>query len=185
MKNFNKLFLLALMSFSCAYSMNMQRLPDRAVHAPSRLGLIAVMHNKHHFAVEDVHGVHEVNPVNMDSELRRLKTDRLALLSSQGYVQVNRTDDGQYTLRMQNRLPGGGEKGAQYGAIIGKCATYGLAYAGNWCVYFAVKAYTGDAEAATIARDATTAATKPFVEPLSNTMGVLCGLIGAIITGPV
>ena len=89
-------------------SMQAMQLTERETFIPERLGQLAVIHNNNRFYVEDENKAKPVQNCFIDKELRGISSERLSGFLKNGYLSVNRMSDGEYSLRAQGRLNGGG-----------------------------------------------------------------------------
>jgi hypothetical protein len=97
-----------------------------------------------------------------------------------GKFKVSKFSNGEYAVRADGDLKGGGALGATGGAIFGKFLVH---FIGQGVIQIAAIC-TGPAYPATIL--ALEAALLPTViEPLSNVAAIGCGIAGGVATGPV
>lgn len=154
---------------------------NSALMVPSRLGNVSLFHDEEHgFSVVREQGIVPVQRAHMDKELRGLSNEKLmGLVKAGGYLKLNQMDNKDYTLKIGHRLPGGGPGGAAAGFWIGATLTNVVGHSVLWGIsLFAGPASPGVG----------TGLSYTFAAPImaaSKAVGVGCGIIGGIITGPV
>jgi hypothetical protein len=172
-KTFNAL-LLMLVSSSLVQAMQIEK---KSLFIPGRLGDISVRHDQNSFHVMHDGETTAVKSWQMDKELRSISQDKLAkLLAAGAYLQVNQSGNNDYTLRLQQRINGGGAVGATIGCWLGRFAVYagaGLIVAGATAIGGPPLAF---AVGGTIA---------PVVEGMATAAAIGGGIVGGVATGPV
>lgn len=124
------LLLLSFMSAS-AFSMELDRISyaDNAnkmyiqpflVRSPERLGEFDLYHSKKGFYVRKNDKKKTIQRYNMDPMLRGITKTQLRAFLDNGYLSVNKMEDGQYSLQAKGRLNGSGPIGAAIGVFLGK-----------------------------------------------------------------
>ena len=172
-----KALILLLISSSLIQAMKIEK---QSLFIPARLGDISVTHDQDSFHVTHDGQTTTVKTWQMDKELRGVSQDKLAkLLAAGAYLQVNQSGNNDYTLKLQQRLVGGGLFGANAGFFIGKFAVHFVAHG----AITAVSLLTGPLAPATAA--GLEACLLPFIEGASNVVGLGCGIVGGVATGPV
>jgi hypothetical protein len=123
--------------------------------------------------------VFKIERSSLDKTLRGIpKEYLLQIFSEGGYLKLNRSSDGTYNLDLDFRILGGGTGGATVGFYAGKFATHFVAHG----TILVVSSLTGPAAPATAA--SLEATFLPWIEATSNTIGIGCGILGGIFTGP-
>ncbi len=94
-----------------------------------RLGKMSLLHDGDSFYVENGSSRKRIQPAYMSRELRTVKAHQLAALQKNGYLRVNKMEDGEYSLSAHAKGNGGGPitgwlfytatKATCYGAILG------------------------------------------------------------------
>lgn len=172
-----KALILLLISSSLIQAMKIEK---QSLFIPARLGDISVTHDQDSFHVTHDGQTATVKSWQMDKELRGVTQDKLAkLLAAGAYLQVNQSGNNDYTLKLQQRLAGGGIIGAGIGAKLG----YGLTTFVGHAILLGVSYVAGPAQPA-----AFIALEKVFAGPIHGVAcaaGVAAGMTGAIATGPV
>ena len=153
----------------------------RAFFVPERLGNVSLYHDDSGFSIESSLGIFSIQPWFVDKLLRGITKEKLVrLLAAGAYLAVAKIGDGdEYSLKLKGRLNGGGPGGATAGFYIGKFLTHFVAHS----AILVAGALTGPAAPATIL--SLEATFGPAIEAASNGVGLGCGLLGAVATGPV
>lgn len=129
--------------------------------------------------VQDDEAAYRVQPVNMNALMREvIQRNATSQFSKAGYIRINKLDEGQYQLLAKVRGEGGGAGGANAGFIFGKFLTYGVCHG---AIYLS-SCISGPAQP--VASTAVHLTAHPYIEAASNKVGIICGLIGGILTGP-
>ena len=99
-----------------------------SVFAPERLGTIELSRETDGFHVLQNNKKHKVENYWLDKPLRKMDDEKLKTFLTQGYISVNKLDNGEFTLRSNVRGLGGGPvasvitywgiKGSYYGGLI-------------------------------------------------------------------
>lgn len=170
-----RLLLAALFAAPCINAMEM--INPSAVSSAQQLKLYA---NEKHLFVEDENAAYRVERHDMNPLLREvMHRQAMGKFIGDGYIRVNKLEEGKYALDANVRVLGGGGGGAAAGVIIGKGLTYGVCYGGIWVASL----IAGPASTPTAMIVGKTAS--PFIELLSNKVAIGCGILGGILTGPV
>lgn len=148
------------------------------VRAPNALGDIDVTLDTEGFWVADT----RVHDHDMDPELRAINYRQLAkILGAGAYLRVNQYDTNEYSLRLEQRLRGGGLGGAWLGASVGywgvKIAGYGALLGVTTAMDLAVPG-TGTALGFAIQAPCVAA-----IESLSTYAALCGGAAGGVATG--
>lgn len=120
-------FLSFLSVSSCLISMEIQQ---KNIFVPKALGKLSVVKDDDHFTVIKNGNSFSVGPDRLDSVLRKLDKKKLVAFLKTGYLSVNKSKDGSYSLQSHTRIRGGGPFLASvlYGVTKGVC--YGVGFAG-------------------------------------------------------
>jgi hypothetical protein len=109
---------------SYADNKNKMYIESFSVRAPSKLGNFDLYHSKQGFYVRKDDQKYEIKKYFTDPIVRDItKTDLKAFLQS-GYLSINQMSNGEYSIKANGRLIGGGALGASIGAFLGKAAVY-------------------------------------------------------------
>ncbi len=117
-------------------------------------------------------------------EMVELSEEEYEPLLSKGYVTVGQNSEGEYTLKSNMRLLGGGCFGAWAGCWFGKIAAVGASQLLILCVS-APCVFIGGPAMAGLVHKTLTIATAPAVAATSTAIGLAAGIAGATMTGPV
>jgi hypothetical protein len=115
----------------------------------------------------------------VDKPLRGIDQEKLKKFLKNGYISVHKMDNGEFNLKSNMRITGGGVGGATVGFYAGKFSVY---FVGHGAMYIAALC-TGPAFPVTLA-----ALESTFIVPLeaaSNAAGLAGGMVGGVATGPV
>ena len=85
----------------------MIQLGQTSTLSPSKLGKVNVTHSNKQFKVVQNGKVHDVQNAWVDKPLRGIETAQLAKYLRHGYISVNQLDNGEFTLKANNRVNGG------------------------------------------------------------------------------
>lgn len=147
---------------------------------PLRFGEIKLYHSDKGFRVYDEDNKkHKIQNCFVDPVLRNIKREDLASLLTTGYLVMNRTHDGDYSLKANVRTVGGGVIGAAIGAFIGKAVVHVVGHG----TILIISACTGPAAKVTFL--ALEGCFAPAIEVASIKGAIAGGMIGATVTGPV
>ena len=175
------LSLLSLISLS-SYGMNsFSQLGQESIHIPEHLGNVEVTYEDKSFYVTDYEKVEtiKVKPYDVDKMLRGIDKKKMLNFLKKGYLVIGRSDNGDYTVKANMRLNGGGILGAHYGFIAGKFAVSLVGHTALLGASF----IAGPAQpAALLALESTFG---PFIEGASLTVGLGCGIAGGAATGAI
>lgn len=156
------------------------KLSGPQVSAPARLGSIQVERTENGYLVNN----QEVQPQNLDKNLRSMNVPALKAALKNGYVQVNQSTNGDYKLSLNGRLKGGGFAGAAVGFWFGKLVTHGIVQ-GFIVAVSAGAGLVGGPAAASWAWGTLEKTLWIPTEIASNKVGLGMGIIFGAGTGPV
>lgn len=167
---------------SFLHSMQIEK---KHLSVPGRLGNISVFKTDNGFEIEESDSRRvEVPSHRVNKDLRKMNMRQLAKFTKAGYLAVNKSEDGQYSLDAIQRLRGGGI----WGAMVGSCA-------GFWAVNFVAHGliFTASAGVALVATPpvglafglACEKTLTPFILIAAKTAAVAGGVAGGVATGPV
>ena len=148
-------------------------------YVPDKLGNARILLLKKGFAVQRDGKKYKIAEHNLDQTLRKMSSEQRSKYFSKGHVELNQLSDGEYSLKANPKLKGGGVFGAWLGSTLG----YGLVtFAGHGAIQL-IAVCTG-----------------PFYVPVSGTLhkmlavpihtaattaGIAGGIAGGVATGPV
>lgn len=169
--------ILTIMSFNI---FSMQRLGQTPLITSSKLEETLLMHVNKKFFIRHKGSTQLVQSAWVDKNLRNLTTLQLANYLKHGnMLDVNKADDGSFSIKEHIKAPGGGLGGATFGFYAGKFAVH---FVGHGAMLIAA-ALTGPAAPATyLALEATFALP---LEAASNVVAVGASIATAVATGPV
>jgi hypothetical protein len=147
--------------------------------APSFLGEIELYHGKKGFYIKQDSEKYRIKKYDTDSLLRDANKKQLKAFLKNGYLTVNKMSDGQFSLKANGRLEGGGVLGAIIGATIAKVAT---SLAGHGAIQV-VALCTGPGYIPTVI--ALESYFGAAIEVASVKAAVAGGIAGGVATGPV
>jgi predicted metalloendopeptidase len=147
--------------------------------APKGLGDIKLFHNEKGFHVLQNNNMHLIKSWNTDKLVRKATTLDIKDFQKKGYFYVTQMGDGQFELKVMDRVKGGGVLGACIGAFFGKAAVYVI---GHGAIQIAAVA-SGPLYFPTLwALEGWLAVP---IEAASMKAAITCGMLGAVATGPV
>lgn len=161
------------------FSVAMQ-IEQKNLQVPGRLSGISVFKTKAGFQVEEPDYTRvEVPSHKVNKDLRKMNMRQLAKFTKAGYIAVNQSDDGQYSLDAVQRLRGGGAWGMWLGSTLGyggiTAACYGTLYGVSWL--------TGPAQPVVFLTLSTMC--KIPIHYAACTGGIAGGIALGVATGPV
>lgn len=167
--------LMLLLAMSCGTMSAMQ------VFKPHDLGNVQLAHDGSRFKVLKDQAMIDVQPAFVDKELRQLSSEKLnGLLKSGAYLKLNKMENSpEYSVRLGQRLNGGGLAGAAVGAYVAGGA---VAAIGHGTIGL-IAACSGPAAPAVAG-----ALEFWFFTPIAiaaKAAAVAGGIVGAVVTGPV
>jgi hypothetical protein len=101
---------------------NKIRIDSSSTFIPNQLGDLELYRGKKGFYVHKNDQKYHVKKYFTDPIVRDMSKKQLVSFLKQGYLSVNRMDDGEYLLKAKMRLNGGGPIGAAIGVFLGKAA---------------------------------------------------------------
>ncbi|MCA9770380.1 hypothetical protein KC460_03350 [Candidatus Dependentiae bacterium] len=125
-----KILVLLLLVPPFTHSMQIEK---KHLSVPGRLGNISVFKTDNGFEVEEANSTRVAVPsYRISKDIRNMKTHQLASFIRNGYIAVNQSTDGEYSLDMRRRLNAGGPilATALYGITKGACYAVGLVAGG-------------------------------------------------------
>jgi hypothetical protein len=173
------IFSMELEKFSYADNKHKMYIEPFSVRVPERLGELDVYHSSKGFYIRKDDKKKEIKRYNMDPMLRDITKKQLTGFLANGYLAVNKTEDGQYLLKAKQRLNGGGPIGAAIGVFLGKAA---VSVVGHGTI-FLIGALTGPAAPVTII--ALESCFGAAIESASMAGAVAGGIALGVATGPV
>ena len=148
MKKILILLLLAPPLLSVPQFLNSMQIEKKYLSVPGRLGNISIFNTDNGFEVEEANSTRVAVPsYRISKDIRNMKTHQLASFIRNGYIAVNQSTDGEYSLDMRRRLNAGGPilATALYGITKGVCYGVGLAAAGAGIAFAAPSVAAGSA----------------------------------------
>jgi len=109
---------------SYADNKNKMYIEPLSVRVPKRLGNLDLYHSKKGFYVREDDKKHTIKKYYTDPVVRNMTKTELKSFLTAGYLSINQMNDGEYSLKANGRLVGGGALGASIGAFLGKAAVY-------------------------------------------------------------
>lgn len=157
-----------------------------SLHASDRR--LELLRYENYYALND--GMHEkaIRPELISKPLRSLDASKLAALLETGkaYVKIDQCDDGELTMELKPRCPGGGPGGAFAGALIGQLGVTGVTLLCGWTILYGTKAvihvYAGR-EAAQEFDNHIVQVSLPRLYRVSENIGQAAGGVGAVVGG--
>lgn len=107
----NKFMLYAFLAFAAVpINASLTKIREESIFATSSLTAIKLLHDRDKFIVSDENGFHEVEGCWLDSDLRRLSKNEIALQKflDVATIEVKKDREGVYLLKSHVRGPGGG-----------------------------------------------------------------------------
>ena len=147
-----------------------------SVFVPNRLGDIKLLHDKKGFSVIKDNQKHVIERYNTDKIVRNMTKEELLSFLAVGYVSLNQMDNGDYSLKANGRINGGGP-------ILGTIAywtTKVICYAIPVAALGTAVVVTGGAAGAAVAGGAAAAGT--VVTTAAATTGTIATTVGAVTT---
>lgn len=81
---------------------------QKSVFIPNRLGDVDLFHDKKGFCVYKDDTKHRIQKYHVDKMVRDISKEQLQAFLAVGYVTLNQMDNGEYSLRANGRIDGGG-----------------------------------------------------------------------------
>jgi hypothetical protein len=101
---------------------NKMRIDSSSTFIPNQLGSLDLYHGKKGFYIRQDDKKQSIKRYNMEPMLRDITKTQLKGFLANGYLSINKTEDGEYLLKAKQRLNGGGPIGATIGCFLGKAA---------------------------------------------------------------
>jgi hypothetical protein len=153
------------------------------VDVSSKEQAVKLYSDKKNFFVENEDAAYRVENHNVNPLLKELANrNALVKFKDAGYIRINKLEDGKYELAAKVRGEGGGPGGATAGVVVGKFLTYTIGY--GLLNLVAAPAAAASGPLAPGVQVGANLVAAPFIESASNVVGIGCGIIGAILTGP-
>ncbi len=108
----------------------MSRLDSSSVHSSHTLGKIGLYHDRNNYFVKHNDSYHKVEDHATDKTLRSIKKQDLNRFLANGYITVNRDSTGEFNLKSNGRVKGGGVIGAWIGSVAGYGLVTGVGHGG-------------------------------------------------------
>lgn len=165
-------------SFSYADNPRKMHIAPFSIKTPERLGTLNLYHGQKGFCVHQDKKKYPIKSYFTDPILRNITKTQLKAFLENGYLALNRMDNGEFSLKAKMRLNGGGAIGAAIGVFAGKAA---VALVGHGAIYL-IGGLTGPAAPATII--VLEAWLAPTIAAASLTGALACGIALGAATGP-
>ena len=179
-----KKLLLAILVPCSILSMDQIKVNRHLVCAPKGLGKVGLSLDNDGFVVKHNGQRTRVNNYDLDKSLRGMDAKRLEAIQKAGAaIMVNKMSNGEFALRMNPNLQGGLVWGAHAGFWVGKFATNFVCH-GTIITVSSIVGLVNPAAGLTLGTSLETTFAAP-IEVLSNTIGLACGVGGAVATGPI
>ena len=162
----------------------------KAVFAPERLGSVELCHDKKGFSVLQDNKKHAIAKYFIDPLLRDITREQLGAFLQGGYLSINQMNDGEFSLKANGRIKGGGPA---FGAFM-YWATKSLCYGTAAAVVTTTAVATGGAVVAAAGGGAVAGAAAGTVAghvaggavattAISSTAGTLIGTTAGVMVG--
>lgn len=176
-------FALLTLGISFATSQSMIKINEAARFASHKLGKVDVYHNNGEFLITHNNKIHVVENHCVDKPLRNIDKHKLAMFLTHGHLAINKTDNGEFTIRGNTHLKGGGVIGATVGAFLGKAAVSVVGHGTIAIVSGTVGFFCPPAGwALAVSLESTCG---PMIEAASLQGAIAGGIAGGVATGPV
>ena len=116
------MFSMELDRVSYADNKNKMYIEPFSVKVPERLGSLDLYHSKKGFYVRHDDKKQTIKKYFTDPMLRDITKPQIKAFLANGYLTINKMEDGEYSLKAKGRLMGSGPIGASIGACLGKVA---------------------------------------------------------------
>jgi hypothetical protein len=187
MKTLSRVGFLMLSLLVSANVQSMTKNTEVIVHkggftAPENLGILSVLKDRQNgYSILTKDGAEIVKRQDVSPMLRNMNASQLAAFINQGHgtIQVKRYNNGDFKIEEHVRGNGGAGFGATIGFFAGK---FGVSLIGHGAIQ-AIAFCTGPAYAATVY--ALEASAGPYIEAASFHAGVVLGVAGMALTGPI
>ncbi len=164
-----------------------------AIQAPRDLGPFKLLQTQNSFLIAHEGRLSVVQNHNIDKDIRGISTDDLKtfVTKDNGYIKVNRTSNGDFTLASQMRLPGGGIGGAWAGSWAGRFIVIGVWEAGiglaSFGAFVGTTCIAGPVAGGIAAKSTFTGLNMilaPAITATSQVGSLAGGILGGTATGP-
>ena len=154
---------------------------EEGFSATQKFGVLKVLRDQKEYSVLTNNGVRKVHDHDIDATLKKMNNGQLVkfLNEGNGVIRVTKFDNGEFGLKAHVYGKGGGVAGCYIGAALGKVV---VSVVGHGTLY-AISGLTGPAAPATLY--ALESYFGAAIELASIKAAVICGLAGAVATGPV
>jgi hypothetical protein len=154
-----------------------------SVFIPERLGSLQLHHNKDGFHVINDGQKHQIKKYFVDKTVRDINKEQLKAFLLNGYISVNQMNDGEYSLKANHRLNGGGPIFGTFAYWLTKSLCYGAILAGVGTATVvtggAVGGIVGGATAGASVAVGTTIVATTSTAVIGTTAGAVTGTIAA------
>jgi hypothetical protein len=172
-----------MMAIPCVQAAQI-RLSDKSVVGRGKLGELALYHSDDEGYSAMHNGIEKlICPTRIDPVLRKLNSTSLEILQEKSDFVVSEDSRGELTLKLQQKLNGGGLGGTQAGFIAAKFVTHFVGHGLIWGASALIS--MGCPPAGALFKVTATATLTPFIEAASNVAGLAGGIVGGTLTGPV
>jgi hypothetical protein len=159
--------------------LNKTHIDSKSVFVPNRLGEVELFHSDKGFCVLKDDRKHVIQKYHTDKMIRDMSKEQLQSFLAVGYVALNQMDNGEYSLKANGRINGGGLIGASIGAFLGKAA---VSVVGHGTIQI-IGLLSGPAYFPVVI--ALESCFGPAIETASMAGAVAGGMALAVATGPV
>lgn len=121
-----KQYFLIPVLFVASNSLAMKEINGTSIIKRNNAVMTALLHSGTTFYVKEDNNLKELPNDNLDQNLRGIDSDRLSKVLSRSYLTMDKTSAGEYNVREEGRLPGGGPKFSMFTYIIVKAGLWGL-----------------------------------------------------------
>ena len=162
-----------------SYGIWQEHIKPPSVFIPEKFGEMMLYHSDKGFRIYQNDKKYKIDKLFTDARVRNASREELHSFLKNGYLVINRTNTGEFTLRANERLVGGGVIGAAIGAFLGKAA---VSVVGHGTILI-IGALTGPAAPVTII--ALESVFGAAIESASMAGAVAGGVALGVATGPV
>lgn len=167
-----------------AMEQNVVKIKAASLMIPKRLGNVSVLHDEEGFRVEQNGNLYDVNNGDVDKELRHVSPQKLKAMLAKSYIAVNKSDNGDFSLKSHARVRGGGLFGAALGAFLGKGLVSVVGHGSIYLVSLGVSAVATPAVGVGVGMFLS-GTIGPMIEAASMHAAIAGGMLGGVATGPV
>lgn len=153
-------------------------------YVPDKLGNARILLLKKGFVVKKDGKKHKIAEHNLDPLLRKMNSDQRMKYFTKGHVDLNQLSDGDYTLKANPKIKGGGILGATIGAFFGKAVVSIIGHGAIGLVGLGATLFTGPVGgwAVVTALESTCGV---MIEGASIKGAIAGGIAGGVATGPI